>query len=277
MLLSTASTVLSDLSACLLAGGPTTEDPSKNASLALPHMRVSYKIGKLDEDDAHADPMEMFRRWFADASAAGLYEPNAMCLATCTREGRPSSRMVLLKNVSDKGFSFFTNYGSRKAGELTDNPFASLTFWWGPLNRSVRIEGRVSRVSAAESDEYFASRPRDSQLGAIASKQSTVIPSREVLESEVKRLGEKYSDPSTAIPRPDWGGFIVQPDVIEFWHGRVNRLHDRLRYTLASETDTTKDKEERKESTDSRKDVHTEKPKDKAISTSRWKIDRLSP
>jgi len=240
------------------AGSGSEEDPARNAYLALPTvagMRVSYESGKLDLEELHSDPIEQFRRWFSDASAAGIYEPNAMCLATCTRDGRPSSRMVLLKGISEAGFSFFTNYGSRKGRELGENPQPALTFWWGPLSRQVRVEGLVRRVSEAESSEYFSSRPRDSQLGAVASKQSEVIASREALEVEVKRLAKEFGDASRPVARPAyWGGFLVQPRVIEFWHGRVNRLHDRLRYSQL--------------------------PHDEAGAVSRasrWKIERLSP
>ena len=183
----------------------------------------------LDEQLIDRDPVAQFQRWFADAIAAGLPLPEAMSLSTITPEGKPAARMVLLKRVDAEGFVFFTNYRSAKAGELAANPNASLVFFWPPLERQVRVEGVVSKTSAAESREYFASRPRGSQIGAWASPQSEVIPGREVLEQRRAELEEVYRDDE--IPWPEhWGGYCLKPERIEFWKGRRDRLHDRILY-----------------------------------------------
>jgi pyridoxamine 5'-phosphate oxidase len=175
------------------------------------------------------DPIRQFQEWFDAALAADLKEPTAMTLATATRSGKPSARMVLLKGVDQRGFVFYTNYESRKGRELRENPRAALVFYWAPLNRQVRVTGRVSKVSAAESDAYFASRPLGSRFSASISKQSSVIPSREVLEQKLKKIAAQY--PEGDPPRPKkWGGYRVRPDEIEFWEQGQYRLHDRLRY-----------------------------------------------
>ncbi|MBZ5601575.1 MAG: pyridoxamine 5'-phosphate oxidase [Acidobacteriia bacterium] len=175
------------------------------------------------------DPIRKFNRWFDAAAKAGIKEPNAMTLATATRDGKPSARMVLLKGVDHGGFVFFTNYESRKGRELAQNARAALVFYWEPLGRQVRVTGRVSRVTAKESDEYFATRHLGSRYSASASNQSRVIASRAVLERKLARLKEKYRDDGP--PRPiHWGGFRVQPDEIEFWQAGEFRLHDRVRY-----------------------------------------------
>lgn len=175
------------------------------------------------------DPIAHFARWFRAARAAGLPEPHAMSLATASPKGRPSARMVLLKGFDPRGFVFFTNYRSRKGRELEGNPRAALVLYWHPLHRQVRIEGRVRRVSAAESDAYFASRPRGSQLGAAVSPQSRVIPGRRMLERALVALERRLR--GAPVPRPaGWGGYRLVPDSIEFWEQRRNRLHDRLRY-----------------------------------------------
>ena len=199
-------------------------------SLYLSGLRKEYRRERLDEATAAADPLTMFEAWFAEAAESGLVEPNAMTLATATPDGKPSARVVLLKDFDAAGFSFFTNYASRKGEEIAANPFAALTFWWGPLERQIRIEGRVEKLDAATSDAYFASRPQGSRLGAWVSHQSAVIPDRTVLEQRLAELTAQYGD--EAPPRPPfWGGYRVIPAVYEFWQGGLHRLHDRLRYT----------------------------------------------
>ena len=184
---------------------------------------------RLSERTFHPDPLQQFRRWFRAVERAGVAEPNAMTLATTTPAGRPSARMVLLKGVDPRGFLFFTNYESRKARELASNPHAALVFYWNALHRQVRVSGRVTKLPAAESDAYFATRPRESRLAALASRQSAVIQSRAILESRFAELATKY--PNAAPPRPiNWGGYCVHPDEIEFWQQAPHRLHDRLRY-----------------------------------------------
>jgi pyridoxamine 5'-phosphate oxidase len=188
----------------------------------------------LDESDLIDDPIELFRRWFDEAARAGMPQVNAMTLATVAGDGRPSARTVLLKGVDDRGFQFFTNYESRKAGELEANPHAALVFLWIPLERQVRVTGDVTRLSAEESDAYFATRPRGSQVGAWASQQSRPLPAREQLEQRWQQLEDQYGhDP---VPRPGhWGGYLVTPREIEFWQGRENRLHDRFVYTRSAD------------------------------------------
>ncbi len=193
-------------------------------------MRISYERGSLDETQAANEPLRQFERWFAEAIDAGVLEPNAMTLATVGADGRPSTRIVLLKGVDAAGVVFYTNYDSRKGRELAANPQAALQFHWVELQRVVRVEGRVERTSAEESDAYYASRPVDSRIGAWASPQSQVIANRGVLVANAARTSARYG---LHPPRPaHWGGFRVVPDSWEFWQGRRSRLHDRLRYRL---------------------------------------------
>lgn len=196
---------------------------------SITELRIQYTSGALDEQDADANPFVMFQQWLDHAIAENLPEPNAMLVATAALDAKPSARVLLLRGVDERGFVFFTNYASRKGKELKDNPFASLVFFWQPLHRQIRIEGRVERVSAQESDAYFDSRPRGSQLSAAASPQSQVIPNRAFLETRVADLDAK--NPNHVLRPAQWGGYRVTPDIFEFWQGRENRLHDRLRYT----------------------------------------------
>lgn len=188
----------------------------------------------LHENDVDPDPLVQFGRWFEEARHAGLVEPTAMTLATASRDGVPSARMVLLKGYDPRGFVFFTNYGSAKGRDLAGNPRAALVFWWGALERQVRITGTVSRVADAESDGYFLSRPEGSRIAAAASLQSTVLSSREELDRRVEELARRYA--GRPVPRPsNWGGYRVSPETMEFWQGRANRLHDRLRYVRGAD------------------------------------------
>ncbi len=192
-------------------------------------LRNEYTRAGLDETNLRPDPLAQFRGWFEDALAAGLHEPNAMTLATATPDGKPSARVVLLKGFDERGFVFYTNYEGRKGEELARNPRAALVFYWGELERQVRIEGRASRVPERESDAYYASRPRGSRLGAWASEQSRPVEGREVLESRLRALEREYE--GREVPRPPfWGGYRVEPEAVEFWQGRQNRLHDRIVY-----------------------------------------------
>ena len=198
----------------------------------LAEMREHYTRGGLSEAEAGRDPFALFRTWFDAAVMAQLFEPNALILATVGEGGKPSARAVLLKALDQQGFTFFTNYDSRKGIDIAANPHAAICFLWHPLERQVRIEGVVEKVTAKESDDYFAVRPLGSRLGAWASRQSNVIPNREYLENQHAELMAKYPDGN--IPRPEyWGGYRLFPDVFEFWQGRPSRLHDRIRFRKA--------------------------------------------
>ena len=197
--------------------------------MQLADLRQDYTQRGLSEADILSDPIAQFRVWFDQAMAARLPEPNAMTLATCTPDGLPSARIVLLKGLDDRGFVYFTSYDGRKSQELKANPRAALVFYWAELERQVRVEGTVERTSDAESDAYFDSRPRGSQLGAWSSEQSQVVAGRAVLETRMAELEARYD--GMPVPRPPfWGGFRVRPEAVEFWQGRSSRLHDRLRY-----------------------------------------------
>ena len=200
-------------------------EPTQN----IASLRKSYERAELNEEASHADPLQQFDQWIKEAIAAEVPEPNAMTVATVAANGRPSTRVVLIKGYDERGIVWYTNYESRKGQELAANPFAALQFHWVELERVVRIEGRVEKVSAEESDEYFHSRPLDSRIGAWASPQSQVISGRSVLVANVAKYGAKFL---LQPPRPPhWGGYRLKPDNWQFWQGRKSRLHDRLRYT----------------------------------------------
>lgn len=198
-------------------------------------MRTKYKGESeafIEEDLKGKEPFSQFREWFEEACKHPLIlEANAVCLATATRDGTPSARQVLLKGFGTDGFKFFTNYDSRKGRELAENPRAALNFYWEPLKKAVRVEGCVEKISASESDDYFHSRPLPSQIGAVVSEQSKPIASRDVLIKREAVMMEQYADGSKQVPRPKhWGGYLVVPEVIEFWQGQTNRMHDRIRF-----------------------------------------------
>ena len=218
-------------------------------------IRKDYKLASLEEVDVAANPFDQFTRWWNEAVASQIDEVNAMTLATVNATGVPAARIVLLKGYNPDGFIFFTNYESDKGKNLAQNPHAALVFFWKELERQIRIEGTVEKVSAEESDRYFNSRPASSRIGAWASPQSAVIENRMVIEQNVERYSSIFANDS--IERPDhWGGYIVKPTSIEFWQGRSSRLHDRIKYTLENSAYNA--------ATDTRTDLN-------------WKIERLAP
>lgn len=202
---------------------------SDRTKLALDDLRVEYPLSRLASDDLEPDPLRQARAWLDEAIASGLPEPNAMTLATVDAAGRPSARIVLLKELDSGGLLFSTNYGSRKASELAANPHAAFVFHWQPLHRQLRVEGTVERATAEESDRIFAKRPRGARIGAWASPQSSVLVNREALDERVREFEARF--PGDEVPRPDgWGAFRLTPERFEFWSGCPNRLHDRLCY-----------------------------------------------
>lgn len=199
--------------------------------MSIANLRKEYTLAGLGEADVNASPFKQFEKWFDDAKAEKLIvEANAMTIATASAGGRPSARIVLLKNFSEEGFIFYTNYESKKGRELAENPHAALLFYWAPLERQVRISGIASRVERTESEAYFQSRPRETQLGAWVSRQSAVIQSRGILDEQLEEIRLRYQDKQVPLP-PYWGGYRVVPQEFEFWQGRKSRLHDRLCYT----------------------------------------------
>ncbi|XP_038634509.1 pyridoxine-5'-phosphate oxidase isoform X1 [Scyliorhinus canicula] len=218
--------------------GNMSSSYSPDPSLAVAAMRKSYKCDQeaFEENQLISlDPIKQFADWFEAATKCpSIQEANAMCLSTCTKDGRPSARMLLLKGFGPEGFKFYTNYESRKGRELETNPVAAIVFYWEALNRQVRIEGHVTKLPEKDSEEYFHSRPKSSQIGAVVSRQSTVIPDREFLRKKNAQLEDLYKEREVPLPEY-WGGYLLEPNTIEFWQGQTNRLHDRILFQRLKE------------------------------------------